>query len=254
MGVETWATTTVENVGDGSAFYLTDGCEIPMQVLGKLGGDWTGGADHVGVPAEFKRLALFGDYSGHGHLSMGFDPEQLVGRDDGCADLGVPHELRAGERLTQRSLWVPWDDAPVPTVLITLEASFPFTGRDKDGSSIDPVVVELDSWIAGSEAWPWMTPAQAVDAALADPAFFAWLHEVPSASWINAYLDFDSEAGIWEVGLFRDDPGSAWAKIIPLDATTGAVIPAPLLNTQPPQRCISSQLCGDRGRSSGGPP
>ena len=254
MGVDTWASVTVENLGAGSVFYLTDGCEIPLQLLVKLGGEWTGGADQIGVAAEFKRLALFDDQSGRSHLLMGFEPEQRVGRDAGCADVGVPHELPAGERLTQRALWLPWDDAPIPTVPVTLEGSFPFTGRDRDSTELDPVVVHLDSWIASSEAWPWMTPAQAVDAALTDPVFFAWLLEVPSRSWINAHLDLDPQAGIWEVGLFRDDPGSAWAKIIHLDATTGAVIPAPLLNTQPPQRCISSQLCGDRGRSSGGPP
>ena len=236
MGAEAWATMTVENVGAGSVFYLTDGCEIPLQLLVKLGGDWTGGADQVGVAAEFKRLALFEDGSGRGRLLMGFEPEQHIGRGSGCADVGIPHELPAGERLTQRALWVPWDDAPIPTAPVTLEASFPFTGRGHDSTVLDPVVVELDSWIASSEPWPWMTPAQAVDAALVDPTFFAWLLEVPSRTWINAHLNLDAENGIWEVGLFRDDPGSAWAKIIQLDATTGQVIPPPVTNTRPTWR------------------
>ena len=250
LGVETWATMTVENAGADSVFYLTDGCEIPMELLAHVGGDWVGGNDQLGVAAEFKRLALFGDRSGDSHLLMGFKPEQHVGRDGGCADVGVPHELAAGERLSQRALWEPWEDAPIPSVPVTLEASFPFSGRHRDSVELDPVQVQFDSWITSMDTWPWLTPAQAVDAALADPTFFAWLHEVPSRTWINAHLSLDAEKGIWEVGLFRDDPGSAWAKIVKMDASSGAVIPEPLLNTQPPLRCISSQLCGDLGNHS----
>jgi hypothetical protein len=234
MGVESWATMTGENVGAGTVFFMTDGCEVPVQLLARLGGGWIGGAQQLGIAAEFKALALRGEGAGHAHLLSGFMPEQRLGRAPGCADTGIPQELTPGKRLTQRSVWWPWDDAPMPAVPVTLEASFPFAGRGRAAETADPIVVSLDSWIASDESWPWMTPAQAVDAALADPVFFAWLLEVPSRTWINASLDLDTEAGIWQVGLFRDAPtGVSWAKLIQLDAATGQLITPPATRTRP---------------------
>ena len=232
--VETWATMTVQNLGADPVLWL-DSCEIPVRLGVRFGGAWIGGAPQLGVAGEFKALALRGEGSGASQLMSAFTAEQRVGRTTGCSDTGITLVLAPGERLTQRAVWMPPDHSPLPDGPVTLEAAFPFSGRGRE-AELDPLAAKLESWLVSSEPWPWLTPAQAVDAALADPAFFAWLLEVPSRTWINAQLHLDTEKGIWEVGLFRDEPGSVWAKIIKIDATTGQVIPEPILNERPPPK------------------
>ena len=48
-----------------------------------------------------------------------------------------------------------------------------------------------------------LSPALAVDVALADPQFAAWVQAAPEATWINPELTVIE--GVWHVGLFRTE-------------------------------------------------
>jgi hypothetical protein len=50
-----------------------------------------------------------------------------------------------------------------------------------------------------------LVPALAIDAALADPQFAAWVEAEPESTWINP--DVTLIEGTWHVGLFRNGPG-----------------------------------------------
>jgi hypothetical protein len=49
-----------------------------------------------------------------------------------------------------------------------------------------------------------LSPALAIDAALGDPQFAAWIVAVPETSWINPSVDLGD--GTWTIGLFRNGP------------------------------------------------
>jgi len=223
VGEPGWATVTIENLGDGVVMYRTDGCEIPGHVSARLVGEWIAGREHAGIAAEFKAAAL---EEGGSDLAFDFESEQFAGQDIGCADVGVVSELGAGAHVEQRSVWLGWDDVPVPTSPVEILASFPFLGRGRvePDRQIEPIVVRLAGAVVGGEPWPWLTPAQAIDAALADAEFRDWIAEFPSETWVNPTTTLDPEAGIWRVGLIRDAPGRALSHILTLDARTGRVL------------------------------
>lgn len=193
-----------------------------------LGGEWIAGAPQTGIAAQFKTRTLTGFVAGAPHTLMGFVAEQHVGKQLGCLDVGLTHLLKPGRKITQRAVWTEWPHVPTPGVPVDLVATFPFAGRGEAHTESDdrPIEVHLASAILDGEPWPWMTPAQAVDAALADPVFAAWLAEEPAASWINPSITLDADAGTWTIGLFRDALGGAhgWAGQVTMDAVTGTVI------------------------------
>ena len=218
-----WATVRIENVGDDVVRYRTDGCEVPAHVSAWMVGDWIAGREQAGIAGEFKAAALD---RGSSHLAMSFEPDQFAGHDFACTDVGVVNQLGARAVVEQRSVWLGWDGAPIPDSPVEIVAAFPFLGRGPNGpeEEIQPVEVRLAASIVGGDPWPWMTPAQAIDAALADPEFRDWVVEFPSESWVNPTTTLDSDAGTWQVGLIRDAPGRAMAQFLTLDARTGGVI------------------------------
>ena len=78
-----------------------------------------------------------------------------------------------------------------------------------DRTDADPIKVAIQTQVEPAPAGalgttagqPQLAPALAIDAALADPQFAAWVGAAPEATWINpnvALID-----GAWHVGLFR---------------------------------------------------
>jgi hypothetical protein len=223
-GQQTWATVTIRNRSDKTVPWMTDGCEITASVYGILGGDWVGGVAQTGIAARFKSFALepFG-HSGNGYLGIGFQAEQYLGRDVGCADVGIPHELRAGQKLVHRGVWDGklGDLAPADGPL-TIVPSFPVHLGDI-GFTPAPVEVRLESWITGGTSFEFLTPAAAIDVALGDARFREWLERAPASTWINSHHTLEPDAGTWEIGLFREDQGTHLG-MVTLDARTGEVL------------------------------
>lgn len=221
-GEPTWATVTVRNLTDETVSWMTDGCASVASVLGILEGDWVGGAAQIGLAERFKAFALEPlGHAGQAYLLMGFTDERFLGREDlGCADTGIPHELAASERLTHRAVWDGSLDGLVPPDgPVHLTASFPRT----IGSRSVPIEVGLESWIVGGKPFDFLTPAAAIDVALADATFAEWLERAPESTWINSTHTLDPEAGIWEIGLFRDGV-EGFLGTVTLDARSGEVL------------------------------
>lgn len=220
-GTPTWVTVTVRNATDAPIDWMTDGCANVASVLGVLGGDWVGGASQVGLAKRFKAYALEPlGHAGQAYLLIGFTPADRLGRDVGCADLGLMHDLAAGERLVHRGRWDgTLGDLPAPNGPVRITASFPRVIE----SEIKPVEVGLDSWIAGGTPFEFLTPAAAIDATLADARFLDWLQRAPETTWINSTHTLDPDAGTWAIGLFRDSP-AGFLGMVTLDARTGEVL------------------------------
>lgn len=222
-GVESWATMTVTNVGDRTLHYSTDGCEIPIHAWASLTGPWLQGAEQTGVAAEAKARTLA---SGTSHGATSFVAEHLVGRDVACADLASPHRLEPGEQITQRSLWQPFDDAPMPDVTAEIVASFAYDRWEGDDEPEGPrraATVEMPAAILGGATWPWLTPAEAIDAGLADAEFLAWLEVVPPDAWSGPSLQLDPDAATWTLAVYQETAVD-WIAELTIDATTGAII------------------------------
>jgi hypothetical protein len=223
-GERTWATVTIRNRSDSMVPWMTDGCAQPAQLLGFLGGDWIGGARQTGIAQRFKGFALEPlGHSGQAYLLIGFVGEERIGRDSGCADLGLMHELAPGEKIVHRAAWDgALDDLVPPDGPIELVASFPALLGD-EALTPAPVDVRLESWITGGTPFEFLTPARAIDAALADARFREWLERTPESTWINSTHTLKPEAGTWDIGLFREDQGTHLG-MVTLDARTGEVL------------------------------
>ena len=223
-GEPTWATVTVRNRTDAPVTWMTDGCASVAQVLGVLEGGWIAGAPQTGLAERFKAFALEPlGHAGQAYLLIGFQDERFVGRENfGCADTGIPHELAAGERLEHRGVWDgSLDGLAPPDGPVGIVASFPRTrGEDR---VLVPVEVRLESWIVSGEPFEFLTPAAAIDVAVGDAEFRAWLQRAPESTWINSTHTLDPEAGTWAIGLFRESP-EGFLGMVTLDARTGEVL------------------------------
>ena len=100
--------------------------------------------------------------------------------------------------------------SPAPAGPATVRASFPMigiVGEVPEGEiDSDPVVAALTTELraGGSRDDPALAPALAIDAALADPEFGAWVDAAAPETWINPHLVH--QEGTWFVGLFRSRP------------------------------------------------
>ncbi len=122
------------------------------------------------------------------------------------ADLRI-ETLPAHRRLSMRAGWDgTYEGAPVPTGPATVEAVFPVIGVEGEVPDTDfdshPLRVSARTAIAGPAGAGVLAPALAVDAALGDPQFAAFLRD-PVGRWLNP--DVARIEGTWQIGLFKSD-------------------------------------------------
>ncbi len=213
-GARTWATATVENVGEKRIRWAGGGCGDALWIGIDLGPALDGGRRWTGLLGRFKQLAL--GPMGGGATNGSFVPEARLPRGDGIeiacpASLSI-ETLAPGETSTVRAAW---DGAiaagPAPAGPGVVKASFPYIGVegevDDDAIDAKPIVAELVTTVLGGDGGAGMSPALAIDAALADPQFAAFVEAQPEATWINPHLQFAD--GLWGIGLFRFNPDDA---------------------------------------------
>jgi hypothetical protein len=222
-GVESWATMTVTNEGADTLRYGVDGCDIPIFAQPVPSGFLLEGGSQERPAAAFKADAL----RDVGLPAAGrFTAEHLIGRDVACADYYMPKRIEPGRSIRQRALWEPAADGMTPDFPVEIVASYRYEWRGEgEGPERDPVITAtLSSAVIGGMPWPWLTPAEALDVALDDPEFAAWVADVPTGQppW-SAEVQFDTEAQTWVVQAFRELP-VGWIAQLTIDATTGEII------------------------------
>ena len=219
-------TLTVENRSSRVVRWLTDGCRVPVSASIRFVGDaWIGGTNQTGVAAQFKELALQRRLqNGFAALGAAFNDPMQGQPLQGCSDIAIVEQLKAGAHITRTVTWPdPYPIFPqLPNGPIEIVASFPFHGwpGDPDGTRYEPIAARLPSSLVSDDVIEFLPPGPAIDAALADSQFAAWLATKPLSQWVNSRRNLDPALGTWEIGLFVVD-GYA---LVTLDSHSGKVI------------------------------
>jgi hypothetical protein len=219
-GEPTWVTTTVINRGPGVLRWMTDGCQIHVGVRGQMSGvRWSAGGPQHGAAQTFKSWANQTVVELSGPIMFGLVPEPFVGRGDiGCADLGVPHELGAGNRVVMRHSWDGFTGTfgLPPSGPAELVATFDYWWRDGQPEGRGPVVAaRLPVLIAGGREPGALAPGQVLDVALSVPQFRAVLEAHPSLQeWdMPIRVEFDPDNASWQVELRIEGGATALVEI-----------------------------------------
>jgi hypothetical protein len=161
-----------------------------------------------------------------------FEPGWLSGmRDYGCADLGMPRSLKPGESTTQDLVWdglVRDRLGPPPSGPTTITATFDhwYRGAQEQGDEKHkPIVVKLDSFVVGGPSAAFLSPAEAIDSALAEPAFADWVITQPFNDRRDGLVEYDPDVDVWMVGLIHDrDNQRSLLHAALVDPLTGVVL------------------------------
>jgi hypothetical protein len=227
-GNGTVAFVTLENTGNRLLRWTNDGCDTNAGIIAIMPATWRESA--VELPPE---LAPYRDWlreearAGEEIWLRFAKASHLRYRSIGCADLGIGRELAPGRKVTQEFTW-DGDAAPrlgiPPTGPVTLTSRFERWSRPGPGRDGDPIEVSLDSWVLNGRPEDYLSPAEAIDAALADERLASWLLTQPLRNG-NAIAEYDRDLGLWAVGLLisRDD-GDPILHAAFLDPVTGEVI------------------------------
>lgn len=223
------ALVTIENTGARILRWLNDGCDTNAGIVARMPATWRDSALDVSPQLApyrewLREEAVVNEPIWLRFLKSGRAPRRF----SGCADLGVPKELAPGRKVTQQFTWdgfaAPRLGLP-PSGPATLTARFERWSRPgpgKDGTSIE---VTLDSWVLRGRPDEYLSPAEVIDAALADDRLASWLVTRPLRHSADAIAEYDRDLGLWAVGLlmYRDD-GDPILHAAFLDPVTGEVV------------------------------
>lgn len=232
-GERTAVSTTVKNTGGDTLHWSVDGCGVNAWAWAELPGvHWR--------PSAIETTPLLRAYSAwlqteaklDAPIRLRFEPGWLSGmRDYGCADIGIGRSLKPGASMTDELVWDGQATdrlGPPPTSPAVIAASFDHWYRgtaDSSPQNQKPIVVTLDSWVVGGPAPAFLSPAEAIDSALADPAFADWIITQPFNDRRDGVTEYDPDVDVWMVGLIhdRDDQRSLLHAAL-VDPLTGRVI------------------------------
>jgi hypothetical protein len=208
---------TVENLGTRAARWRGGGCNDPVGTWIDVTGAFEPSRDWPGLLGRFKSKALDdgpnpnqGSYEAESRLT---EPGEIP---IACtADLRV-NQVEPGGVLRLRAAWsgMIGEKAPAPTGPAVVTASFPYIGVaglvPNDRTDAESISVTIDTVVqpppaastsGGGSAGPVpLAPSLAIDAALADRQFAAWVKGAPEARWINPHVVLLD--GSWHIGLF----------------------------------------------------
>lgn len=228
-GSVTIARVTIENTDARRLMWSTDGCAMNAGIHAVVAASWRDSDVEVSPELVPYRDWFREEADIEQPISIRFDlPSDLGHRPYGCADLAIGQELGPGRKVTQELMW-DGDAAPrlglPPTAPVTLTATFGGWSRPGPGRHGAPLAVTLDSWILNGRRDDYLSPAEAIDAALADEGFASWLLTRAPRSGANPIAEFDQDLGLWAVGLLMyRDQGDPILHAAFVDAMTGEVI------------------------------
>lgn len=210
-GREATAFVTIENTGDRILRWTNDGCDTNAGIHGISTATWRDSTLEVSrglAPyREWLREETGVDQPIWLRFGRGYGARH---RFSGCADLGIPHELAPGRRVTQEFIWN-GDAAPrlglPPSGPATLTSTFERWSRPGKGPEGAPIEVTLDTLVLDGRPDEYLSPAEAIDAALADDRLASWLVTRSLRHSADAIAEYDRDLGVWAVGLlmYRDD-------------------------------------------------
>lgn len=205
-----WATVRIENRGPKAIRWARGGCTDPASISIDLGPAFAAGRSWPGLLGRFKSAALVFENP----AARFYIEESKVGRNALCPASLSLEDLAPGATIGIRAAWDgSLAGAPAPPASAIVTATFPFIGVagtvGNDVTDTKPIEARLDTAVGGpvGRTASALSPALAVDAALADPEFAAFVVAAPEASWVNPHLV--RQDGTWGVGLFRDGPGAS---------------------------------------------
>jgi hypothetical protein len=208
-GATSWASVRIENAGVRAIRWAGGGCGDPGGIFIDLTTLYpTGRVDWPEPLARFKRLAL-GPGNSDDLLNLGYVAEARWGTNIACPAVLRIETLASGAALSLRAAWDgTYEGSPVPTGAVTVEASFPVIGVEGEVADTETdshaVGVSVDTSVVGEAGAAVLAPGLAIDAALADPAFAAWVSAGPVDRWINP--DVARIGDTWQIGLFKSGP------------------------------------------------
>jgi len=215
-GQVSWADGRVDNLGPKAVRWSGGGCNDPVGIFIEFARAFDPGRPWPGLLGRFKAVAL--GAGGGGPTNIGYEEQSRIRPADqipiGChANLHV-NQLAAGASLAIRAGWngTLGGPAPAPAGPATVTASFEFIGIVGEGSeditATKPIKVAIDTAVVvpaagtGGGAPAPLSPALAIDAALADPEFAAWVTADPEMTWVNPNIVLQD--GTWAIGLFKN--------------------------------------------------
>jgi hypothetical protein len=193
-GQRVWARVTVANGAPVVRHYQGGGCDFlaslqvrtAAAVAPAPGRQWDGAAGFfktlVWMPGPAESIAFIQD-------------ERFVDRGGvvACpADLGV-NDIKPGERLEMKAAW----DGEVSGVVATagparVTASFPYLGQGGEGDLLgrppQPIEAAIDVDVVDGGV-RLRSPGEAIDAALSNPGFAAWVTGEPKERWQGVSLE-----------------------------------------------------------------
>ena len=232
-GEPSWVKTTVRNVGSNDVTWFHDGCRTAVGVNGESSVPWPAGREQSGTGLSFKNRVLNVPVTTNTPWppQLSFVPEDRLGKGTyGCADVGISETIRPGGAVHQTSWWTGFADVreglpPNGPVTITGNAAHYWRGhREPDSIAEETLGLSLPAWLVGGLDGNRLTPPEIVDAALADPAFVAYLDSQQLGNGREEILWYDPTADVWEVGVmpwYEADPPRIHGVLV--DPVTGAI-------------------------------
>jgi hypothetical protein len=231
-GEPSWVKVRVKNEGTTDVTWFHDGCANLAHVYGRSLVDRPMGVQHEGKAAAFKAYALGGWLQKAPSPQAAFSfvrEEHLHSGPPGCADVGISDTTKPGERLEQIFWWSGTDAnrAPPPDGPATIlgDAGYYWRGAEPDDIAEQAFQLEFEAWIINDETAELLSPAEAVDAALTDATFAAYLETQAIANGRAQIVWYDARRALYEVGVmpwYETDPPRIHGVLV--DAVTGAII------------------------------
>jgi hypothetical protein len=232
-GERTVLQTVIKNTGRDTLRWYVDGCGTDVFAEAELpGATWR--------PSTITTTPLLRAYSAwlqtEARLDLPiwlrFEPGWLSGmRDYGCADLAMPRSLKPGASTKQDLIWdglVRDRLGPPPSGPTTITATFAYWYRgaqEQGDEKHKPIVVKLDSWVVGGPSAAFLSPAEAIDSALADPTFGDWIITQPFNDRRDGLVEYDPDVDVWIVGMIHDrDNQRSLLHAALVDPVTGKVL------------------------------
>jgi hypothetical protein len=124
-------------------------------------------------------------------------------RGGGCTQFASRHDIEPGQNARREFTW---DGSAAGRLGPPPNGPVSFTARLErlkleGGDELKPIVVTLDSWIVSGPPEEFMSPFEAIDAALADERFTTWLASRRMEATDKPVVEFDRDLWIWVVGV-----------------------------------------------------